>query len=179
MRAITSILVMAGCFALLSCDNPGSRAKAPGELNPPDVIVGTWVAKKDESGRESYIVGYEFGPDHSAKVICLNAKEPIKGKYQFTNDYTLKMEYEATAEAKRTFAEASKVFRRSDGETAIQDKGAPTSHPFPEELPKSETFTINVRPVPFAGGGTNAPATPGIELILTNERNFSLVFRKQ
>lgn len=151
MRAITSISIFAAYLSLSSCDNPGSKAKAPGELRPRDVIVGTWVAKRDEGSKEPYIATFEFGPDHSAKLMCSNAKEPIKGKYQFTNDYTLKIDYEATDEARRTFA----------------------------DLPASETFTINVRPVSTAGVGGNAPATLGIELILTNEKNFSLVFRKQ
>jgi hypothetical protein len=179
MRAIRLVLVLVSCLLLASCDNPGSKAKAPGELKAPEVIVGKWVGKKDGQGGDSYIGSYEFGTDHSVRVMCLNAEKPITGKYQFTNDYTLQLEYEGTSESRKAFAEAAKAFRMSAADTAIKDKGGAARSQIPNELPAKEILTINVRSVPAVGGGSGAPAHPAIELILTNEKGISHIFRKQ
>jgi hypothetical protein len=189
MRAVLCIPVLTSCLLLLSCGGPGSKAKAPGELKAPDVIVGKWDGKKDEGGLNSYIVDYEFGADNTVTVTCLNAKEPIKGKYKFANDYTLEMEYEATDEAKKVYAEAARAYKTTRREAAAKDNGGqvppqilgPMQGMFariPDELPAKEKLTINVRPVP-AGSGKDAPSSPAIEMVLTNEKNFLHVFRKR
>jgi hypothetical protein len=190
MRAITSVLALIFALLVTSCGGPGSRAKAPGgELNARDVIVGKWEGIQDNEGLNSYIVGYEFGPDNTVKIMCLDAKEPIKGTYKFLNDYTLEMEYEATDEAKKTFAEASRTYKSVRKEAAAKDNSGkvpgkilgPMQGVFariPDELPAKEKLTVTVRPIP-AGNAKDAPTTPGVEMVLTNENEFSHVFRKQ
>jgi hypothetical protein len=190
MRAILLALTAMICLILTSCSGgPGSQATAPGGLLAKDHIVGTWKSMPDEQGRDAYILRCQFGDDHSLKMTCLGAKEPITGKYTFDGDYKIEMEYEATPQATAMYAEAVKTYKDARWKAAADDNGGvvppqiqgPMQGMFariPDELPARETLKIIVRSLQGSSAG-NASPSGGLEMVLSNEKDFSIVLRKQ
>jgi hypothetical protein len=185
MRAVLYPLTIIAVLGLASCGGgPGSKAKSAGsEIKPQDVIVGVWKIKKNDP-LDPHIQGYEFAADNTVKVMCLNAKEPIKGKYTFVGDYTMEVEYDATEDARQAYAAAVKAYKDSGTETAKKDSGkimpqiqgamAGMFGRIPNELPAKERLTVLVKALPAGDGGKH-----GAEMIVKNEKDFSLTYRKE
>jgi hypothetical protein len=185
MRAMLFTLSIIAVLGLSSCGGgPGSKAKSAGsEIKPRDVIVGVWKIKRNDP-LDPHIQSYEFAADNTVKVMCLNAKEPIKGKYTFVNDYAMEVEYDATEEARQAYAAAVKAYKDSGTETAKKDSGKITPQiqgnmaamfgRIPDDLPAKEKLTVLVRSIPAGDGDKH-----GAELIVKNEKDFSLTYRKE
>jgi len=188
MRLVPVILAVAAGLIVAACgDNrPDSQAKAAADLKPREAIVGSWTIKTEESP-EPYIRGYDFAADNTVKIHCSGAKEPIKAKYAFVNDYTMEVEYDATEEARKSYADAVKAYKEGSKEAAKKDSGiigggaagamAGMFARIPDQLPAKEMLTVIVKSVPSAGnqGGDKSSA----EMILKNSQDFSLVYRKE
>jgi hypothetical protein len=157
MRALL-VPIVAASLVLASCGNPrGSQARSvAADIKPSDVIVGTWTIKREDS-LNPHIQGYEFAADNTVKVTLFGAKQPIMGKYAFANDYTLEMEYDADEAARKAYANAVGAYKKSDR--------------IPDQLPAKEKLTIAVKSVKTGD-------KPGFEMIVENEKNFSLIYRK-
>jgi hypothetical protein len=186
MRAMIFILV-ASALVLASCGGqPGSQAKTVATLNPRDVIVGVWQIQPGDP-LEPYIVSFEFASNNTLKLLCQGAKEPIKGKYTFVNDYAVEVEYEATEEARQAYAAAVKTFKEShhgvakqeDGKIQPQIAGAMANMfgRIPDQLPATEKLKIAVKSI-NPSGTKQAGVQAGFEMILENEKQYTLRFRR-
>jgi hypothetical protein len=189
MRSVAFILAASVGLIVTSCggsDQPGSQAKTVATLKPHDLIVGVWQIKKDDP-LEPFIVSFEFAANNTLKMHCQGAKEPIKGKYTFVNDYAIEVEYEATEEARKAYAAAVKGHKSSGvaaaksetGEIPPQIQGAMAGMfgRIPDQLPAKEKLQIAVKSV--SPGGTQQPGErSGFEMLLENEKQYTLRFRK-
>jgi len=187
MRTVLVILVASVGLVLTSCGGqPGSQAKTVATLKPRDVIVGVWQIKQGDP-LDPFIVSYEFAADNTLKLHCKDAKEPIKGKYTFVNDYAVEVEYEATEEGRQAYAAAVKAHK--SGGTAAAKKESGNIPPaiqgamanmfgrIPDQLPAKEKLKIAVKSV-NPGGTKQAGEHSSVEMILENEKQYTLRFRK-
>ncbi len=110
-------LLAAGGFGLLlvSCGS----AKVP-PTNIPSVarykemLPGKWHA--DSQGQ--LIQAYEFGSDDKVTATVPGMKEPVRGRYRWTADRDLELEYQAPDEVKKEYATAVKAYKQRQDEAA-------------------------------------------------------------
>ncbi len=165
-------LLLAGALGLLA----GACAKAPvpkHEVTPvskyKELLSGRW----QRAEKEPFLQGYEFGEDGKVKMTVQGLADSIEGKYTWSGDRELKIEYRASEEARKRFAAAVRAFKEpgqkllaegKDGKAALGIQKSLES--LPDELPASETVKVVLgeEPVPV--------------LILTTPQGTTITFHR-
>jgi hypothetical protein len=162
----------AGLFVILSlllgaCGGC-KHAQAPPPLDK-DLLIGKW----ETDDPEQFVQTCEFAADHSMKMTIKKLPEAVPGKYTWSGDKTLSVEYQPSEEMQKQgkvlLAEIKKE-RKELGEKTGGPTGAgilSSANLYPDELPAKEDFQVGLSPV-------NGPV-----LLLTTEKGLKFHFKKK
>ncbi|HZT79232.1 MAG TPA: hypothetical protein VFA26_03360, partial [Gemmataceae bacterium] len=117
MRAARVLLV--GTLGLLLAACTGAKDKGKDNVRadlgkPKDLIVGKWKA----ADPAQLVQVCEFADDGTLKVTLKDVREAAAGKYRFTDDSTMEVEFQAPAEVKKAYRESVKAAKKAAAEAA-------------------------------------------------------------
>jgi hypothetical protein len=155
------VLLMGGLAWYLFAYSPGGGGGKGGTAPPPidhQLLVGKWKSDTDQL----MISGFDFAGDGSMKMTIRGMKQPIPGRYSWSAEHTLALEYQL-ADVKQAYQEAAKAYREEVSK--IKDPKMVTSllAIARDELPAEEKFQVGISERPRL-------------LILTNGQGPSLTF---
>jgi len=136
--------LLIGTLALLLGACSSQKSKVP-PLPHKEWLVGKWK----NSAQAQFLTGYEFDKDGGLKVMFQGLKEPIAGKYTWSDDRTVVLEYAKSAEVEKTYEAAAKTFKEQVNER-IQTKkldgraGPSLLRSAADKLPEKDTFTVGL-----------------------------------
>jgi hypothetical protein len=160
---VTYLLI--GCLALIlgSCSKKGG-VHAPAPPNK-ELLRGKW---KNESPAH-FLTNYDFNEDGTVKMAFVGVKQPVTGRYTWSGERTVDVDYPKEAEVQHEYEKAAKAYKH-DVETKIENKklsdraGPSMLGIVPDKLPEKETLTVSITDPKF--------------LILIREDNTTLKFNK-
>jgi hypothetical protein len=144
MRALC--LLVAGGLALLAASCGSGKVKTD-DITPvskyKEMLLGKWQADDEVQ----LVQAYEFGPDNKLTVTFKGMKEAIQGKYSWTGDRELELEYQATGEAEKGYAAVIKAHKEPQRKQAagggpIGDAVRKSLDMIPDELPAKEKVKV-------------------------------------
>src|SRR5512144_3453403 len=103
MRTAQVILIGALGLALTACPGGGTN-KGAAVAKPRELIVGKWEA----TDPAQIVQVYEFADDGTLKVSLKDQKEAAPGKFKFTNDETMEVDYQVPEEVKKAYRDQVK-----------------------------------------------------------------------
>jgi hypothetical protein len=143
MRASTFLLLI-GSLALFqgACS---SKKETPPPPIKKDLVVGKW---KIPTGAP-FLVGYEFGEDGSLKMTVQGLKQPIKGRYTWSDERSMEVEYLMEGDVREAYETAAQAYKkriRDQVEKQIMDSKMASGLLVStmENLPDKETFRVGI-----------------------------------
>lgn len=136
--------LLIGTLALLLGACSSEKSKVP-PLPHKEWLAGKWK----NSAEAQFLASYEFDKDGRLKVTFQGMKEPIAGKYTWSDDRTLVLEYSKSAEAEQAYEAAVKAFKEQVNErikTKQMDGRAGPSllRSVADKLPDQDSFTVGL-----------------------------------
>jgi hypothetical protein len=160
----TTFLLMGGLTLVLgACSSKKSAPPPP--LPNKELLTGKW----NNSSEIQFLAGYEFDEDGVVKVTFRGLKDPIPGRYTWTGERTMELEYSKEADDQKAYEAAAKSYK-GEIEDRIQKKkldgkaGSSIRGMVNDKLPLKETFTVGI-------------SDPKL-LILVRKGGVSLTFNK-
>ncbi len=146
MRA--TLLLVPGLALLLSSCAARTGPPAPPVPNKKE-LPGKW---KNTSPGE-FVEDYEFGDDGTFKVNFHGMAKPVTGKYSWSDDRTLDLEYDTpddVQEAYRAAAKAEKelVHKRIKSGVMLPQAGPPLLASIRDELPAKDSVRVSINEKP-------------------------------
>jgi len=131
------------------------------------LLSGTW---KNES-TALFVVAYEFAADGALKVTVQGMGQPLDGRYSWTGDRTLQMDFQASPDVRQAYRVAAKAYKdqlkdKIQAGKLYERAGPPMAAAVRDELPATETFQVGLSEQPLL-------------LILINENGLSQTFEKE
>jgi len=135
-----------------------------------ELIVGKW----DAADKKDVVQSYQFEKDGTVK-LTLNDGKTAAGKYKFTDDSTMDVEYDVPEEVKVAYRESVKAYKRAGEEAkkalgSIPGVGGVASQGvgemfnlIPDEFPTKEKLKVAIK---------------DDELTLTNDKGFVQKLKK-
>ncbi len=143
MRAM---LLLIGSLALFlgACTTRKGESHAPPPLDQSQ-LTGKWKYDSETS----FLAGYDFAADGTMKMKIRGMKDPVPGKYAWTGERTVDVEYSQEADVKKAYEAAAKAFR-DDVEQRVKNKeldgraGSGMLVVVKDKLPDKESFRVAV-----------------------------------
>jgi hypothetical protein len=168
MRARFAGRLVALCLLLGICAGcKQGQGPAPPPLDK-QLFIGKWEADDPEQ----FIQAFEFGTDHTFKMTIKSLPEAVPGKYAWTGETRLTLEYQLSeALQKKTKAILAEVKAkiRERGEKAPGPTGPAitnSANQYPDELPPKEELRVGLSD------------RYGPVLIVTTESGLNFRFKK-
>jgi hypothetical protein len=156
-------LLLAGGLALLLLGCSGGGSHPPPPLNK-QLLAGKWK----NSSEEEFIAGYEFAADGTMKLTLRGREQPLPGRYTWSGERTVDLEYPEAADARQAYQAAAKAYKDQVRENFKGKKAPGEALPSAlaavgDELPARETVRVAISERPRL-------------LILTSESGTSRTF---
>lgn len=146
MRARFAYRLTALCLLLgASSGCKQGQGHAPPPLDK-EQLVGKW--ETDEP--EQFIQGFEFGADHSFKMMIKSVPEAVPGKYSWTGETKITLEYQPSEELQKKVKAVLGDFKakiRERGEKSPGTSGPAiikSANQYPDELPAKEELHVGM-----------------------------------
>jgi hypothetical protein len=143
-------LLVGGLALLLGACSSGKVSHAPPPLNK-ELLVGKW-----KTGSEAqFIAGYEFAADGALKLTLRGMRQPVPGRYAWSGERTLDLEYQPSEELKQAYQAAVRGHRDRVQELVtsgqLPDRAAPSIlGGLRDELPAKEMYQVALTDKPRA-----------------------------
>jgi hypothetical protein len=143
---------------LLPACGPGQVKKDDPTITPvskyKELLVGKW--QSDEN--EAFIQGYEFASDNTLKMIVKGMEEPVPGKFSWSSDREMDLEYNRTPDVKKGYAAAARAYKQPTRKRLVEGKVSgqiaegmkKRLDAIPDELPATETVKVILAETPQA-----------------------------
>jgi hypothetical protein len=140
--------LLVGCLALLLGACSGSDGRAPPPLNK-QLLAGKW---KNVSEAQ-FIAGYEFAEDGTVKMTLQGMGRPVQGRYAWSGERTLDLEYQAAPDVQQAYQAAARAYKDQLTDSIKAGKlydraGESMSAAVPDELPAKETVQVGLSEQP-------------------------------
>lgn len=144
MRFAYCFLPVAVCLPLCACGS-----KEGGHAPPPldtELLLGKWQAFETDQ----LIQSFEFKPDQTFSMQIRNVPEVIPGKYSWSGDYSLRLEYQPSEEVQKACRAALKEMKHNMTGAAskmggtIGDNILQSAAKYPDELPAKEELRVGL-----------------------------------
>jgi hypothetical protein len=165
MRA--TLLLVGGVGLLVgACSDKGGKG-GPAPTPPPplnkQLLAGEWKSVSEVL----FIAGFEFGEDGTMKMIVRGMDKPVPGRYTWSGERTLSLQYQA-ADVRKAYQEAARAYRdqvkKNVEARKLYERAAPSLMAAArDELPTEEKFQVSIAEQPRL-------------LILINQDGSSLQF---
>jgi hypothetical protein len=144
MRA--KLLLVGGLALLFGCSGPVSHAPPP--LNK-ELLAGKWK----NASEAQFVAGYEFAGDGTLKMTILGREQPIQGRYTWSGERTLDLEYSEAPDVRQAYRAAAKAFKDQLTERIktgkLPDRAGPSMlGAVPDELPAKATVRVAISDQP-------------------------------
>ena len=132
-----------------------------------ELLPGKWKASEEDQ----YVAEFEFNADGTMKMRVKELEEPVPGKYSWSGDRSINLEFQATEEIKKAYAAAIKRLKAprlkglGNQKGPIADNMRRTIDAIPDEL-KAETYKVVIE------------KRKAEQLTLTGDSGYSLEFKK-
>jgi hypothetical protein len=138
-------LFLGACWG---CGGAGQGGHAPPPPNK-QLLTGKWKNASDAQ----FLVGYDFADDGTVKVAVRGMGQPVRGRYTWSGERTLDLEFPAEAEVQQAYRAAAKAYRDNLEERVkagtLLDRALPGMlAEAPTELPAKETFRVSLTDQP-------------------------------
>jgi hypothetical protein len=145
MRA--KFLLVAGLVLLLGACS-GKVSQAPPPINK-QLLTGKWK----NSSEVQLIAGYEFSDDGALKVTVRGMDLPVLGRYTWSGERTLDLDYKAEADVQKAYAAAAKAYKDDVRDRVkagkLPDRAGPSIlGAVRDEWPASETVQVGISEQP-------------------------------
>jgi hypothetical protein len=143
MRA-TFVLIGTLAVVLGACSSKKGGSHAPPPLDK-SLLTGKWKNPSDGS----FLAGYDFDADGTLKMKIRGMKEPVPGKYTWTGERTMDVEYSAAPDVQKDYETAAKSFKE-DVQERVKNKeldgraGSGMISVVKDKLPAKESFTVGI-----------------------------------
>jgi hypothetical protein len=155
-------LLLVGGLALLLGACSGKGGHAPPPLNK-QLLAGKWKNSSDVQ----FVAGYEFAEDGTLKMTLRGMRRPVPGRYTWSGERDLDLEYQGAEGVRQAYQEAAKAYkdqvrdRIKSGE--LPDRAGPSIlGTVRDELPAKETLRVSLSEQPrllILGGEGGASQT--------------------
>jgi len=140
--------LLVGCLALLLGACSGSDGRAPPPLNK-ELLAGKW---KNVSEAQ-FIAGYEFADDGTVKMSIQGMGQPVQGRYTWSGERTLDLEYQAAPDLQQAYQAAARAYKDQLTDSIKAGKlydraGASMSAAVRDELLAKETVQVGLSEQP-------------------------------
>jgi hypothetical protein len=98
------LLVAILAFVLGACSRTGAPAPPPLDKH---LLTGKWKSTSEAQ----LVAGYEFAEDGAVKVTIRGMEQPIAGRYAWSGERTLDLEYPPAAETQQAYEAAAKAYK--------------------------------------------------------------------
>lgn len=143
MRTVLLLIAGFGLF-LAACSSKKGGSHAPPPIDK-KLLTGKWKSVSEVQ----FLMGYEFDADGTVKMKLLGLKDPIPGKYTWSGDRTLDLEYSKAEDVQKAYEGAAKAFKDGvkerikkkelDGRAGPSILGAVA-----DKLPDKQTYTVGL-----------------------------------
>lgn len=142
MRAI---FLLVGSLALFlgACSSKGC-GHAPAPLNK-EWLTGKW----ENVSTALFLTSYQFDTDGAVTMTFKGIKQPVKGRYTWTGDRSIEVEYPSDADVRREYEAAAKEYK-DDVKKRIETKklndraGPPMLGMVPDQMPDKESLRVGI-----------------------------------
>jgi hypothetical protein len=152
-------------FLMCACSSGPSRAPTPFHK---ERLIGKWTAVD----KHDFVQGLEFTADNTVNASFHGMEGPVPGKYSWTGERVLEVEFQVSPEIKQAYQKAAKQMQDRIRQEAV--KGGKKdmdvekyAMEYPDELPPKVTFRLN--------GLTDEKPS---QLIVDSELAFATEYRK-
>jgi hypothetical protein len=126
----------------------GNAGRAPPPLNK-QLLAGKWK----NASKAQFIAGYEFAEDGTLKMTVQGMDQPIHGRYSWSGERALDLEYPAAAEVRQAYQTAAKAYKERVEQRIkakeLSDKAGPgLLASVEDDLPAKETFRVGISDKP-------------------------------
>jgi hypothetical protein len=143
MRATFLLLIGVPILFLGACSN-----KQPGVAPPPpkkELVVGKWKTSSDSL----FLQGFEFGEDGKMELLYKGMKKPITGRYTWSDERNVEVEYEKDEGARQDYEAAAKMYRDQlqedvDHQRLDQKIAGGLRSGLVDKLPDKEVFRVGI-----------------------------------
>jgi hypothetical protein len=141
--------LIVGGLALLLGACSGGGGPPPPALNK-QLLPGTW---KNVAAERQFVTGYEFAGDDTLKMTVRGMEQPVSGRYTWSGDRTLDVEFEAPPEVRQAYTAAAKAYKvdlqaKIKAGDMYERAGPSLSASAPDELPTKVTFHVGLSEKP-------------------------------
>jgi hypothetical protein len=139
---ILLLAASAGVVAWLLVANAGGNVHAPPSLNR-QLLTGAWK----NNAPALFVTGYEFADDGTLKVTIRGMEQPLVGRYAWTGDRSLQLEFQASPEGRQAYKAAAKGYKdqvkaRIQAGDLYERAGPSMLGDVADELPAMQTFQV-------------------------------------
>jgi hypothetical protein len=140
----TFLLIGTLALAFCACSDKRS-APTPPPLPDKTLLPGKWK----NNSQNQFLTGYEFDKDGGVKVMFWGMKEAIPGRYTWSSDRTVDLEYSKTADIQQAYEAAAKAYKDDINDRIKQKKLDGRAGPsllgrVADKLPDKETFSVGI-----------------------------------
>jgi len=142
MRAMFLLLIGVPILSLGGCS---SNKPTPPPPPKKELVVGKWKTPSDAL----FLQGFEFSEDGTMKMMYNGMKKPIMGKFTWTDERSMEVEYEKEAKARQDYEAAAEAYKNKiteDMEKQTMDPkiGQGMLGGLVDKLPDKEIFRVGI-----------------------------------
>jgi hypothetical protein len=142
-------VLLVGAVALLLGSCTTRVVHAPPAPNK-QLLPGKWKNSADLQ----FVTGYEFADDGTVKVGIQGMEQPLAGRYTWSSERTLDLEYPATPEVQKAYQTAAKAYKEQVEARVkkgdLYERAAPALlGSVRDELPAKETIKVALSEAPL------------------------------
>jgi hypothetical protein len=141
-----STLVLTACLASFL----GACSSKEGSVPPPPLPNKEWLTGKWKNIADAqFLASYEFDKDGVARVIFRGMKEAIPGRYTWSSERTVDLEFLKTSDVQQAYESAVKVYKQEVKDRIkkreLDGRAGPSLLALAaDKLPDKQTFTVGI-----------------------------------
>jgi hypothetical protein len=141
LMCVRCLIVGSLCLLLGACSRSGGVPPPP-PINK-QLLVGPW---KNQAEMD-FLTGYEFADNGSVKMTVKEMEQPVTGRYAWSGERTLEVEFPAAPDVRKAFKAAVKAYKDHLADFVktqkLDGRIIPSlSMKVPDALPDKETFRV-------------------------------------
>jgi hypothetical protein len=141
----TKVLLIGILALVLGACTEKRSAPTPPPLPDKTLLPGKWK----NSSENQFLTGCEFDKDGGVKLMFWGMKEAVPGRYTWSSERTVDLEYSKEADVQQAYEAAAKAYKKDINDRIKQKKVDGRAGPtllgrVADKLPDKETFSVGI-----------------------------------